>query len=55
MKIKRITAVLLFIIVCAAAAAAIAFLRPYKPVSFVVDGDIFSAAVEENITDLYMR
>ncbi len=50
MKIKRITAVLLFIIVCAAAAAAIAFLRPYKPVSFVVDGDIFSAAVEDGAT-----
>ena len=50
MKIKRITAVLLFIIVCAVAAVAIAFLRPYKPTSFVVDGDIFSAAVEDGAT-----
>ena len=50
MKIKRITAVSLFIIVCAAAAAGIAFLRPYKPTSFVVDGDIFSAAVEDGAT-----
>ena len=50
MKIKRITAVLLFIIVCAVAAVAIAFLRPYKSTSFVVDGDIFSAAVEDGAT-----
>ena len=47
---KKVSAILLFIIVCAVAALAIAFLRPYKPTSFVVDGDIFSATVEDGAT-----
>ena len=47
---KKVPAILLFIIICAVAALAIAFLRPYKPTSFVVDGDIFSATVEDGAT-----
>ncbi len=47
---KKVSSILLFIIVCAVAALAIAFLRPYKPTSFVVDGDIFSATVEDGAT-----
>jgi len=47
---KKVSAVLLLIIVCAVAAAAIGILRPYRPTSFVVDGDIFSAAVEDGAT-----
>ena len=47
---KKVPAILLFIIVCAVTALAIAFLRPYKPTSFVVDGDIFSATVEDGAT-----
>ncbi len=47
---KKVLAILLFIIVCAVAAVAIGFLRPYKPTSFVVDGDIFSATVEDGAT-----
>ena len=47
---KKVSAILLFIIVCTVAALAIAFLRPYKPTSFVVDGDIFSATVEDGAT-----
>ena len=47
---KKVSAVLLLIIVCAVAAAAAGILRPYKPTSFVVDGDIFSAAVEDGAT-----
>ena len=47
---KKVSAIILFIIICAVAALAIAFLRPYKPTSFVVDGDIFSATVEDGAT-----
>ena len=47
---KKVSAIILFIIVCAVTALAIAFLRPYKPTSFVVDGDIFSATVEDGAT-----
>ena len=47
---KKVSAILLFIIVCAVAAVAVGFLSPYKPTSFVVDGDVFSAAVEDGAT-----
>ena len=47
---KKVPAILLLVMVLAAAAIVIALNRPYKPTSFVVDGDGFSASVEDGAT-----
>ena len=51
MKKKR-TIITVLLVIVAAIVAAIVYNRPYKPTSFVVDGDIFSATIENGNTML---
>ena len=50
MKKKLLILLVLAIIVLVVAAAAVLLNRPYKPISFVADGEIFSATVENGST-----
>ena len=50
MKKKLLILLVLAIIVLVVAAAAVLLNRPYKPISFVADGEIFSATVDNGNT-----
>lgn len=47
---KKLTILLVLAIIIVVVAAAILLNRPYKPISFVTDGEIFSATVENGST-----
>ncbi len=47
---KKLTILLVLAIIVVVVAAAILVNRPYKPISFVADGEIFSATVENGST-----
>ncbi len=49
---RKYTIIILFIIIAAVLTVAIKYNKPYKPTSFVIDGEIFSATVENGDTML---